>query len=98
MRVYISGPIAGVENYKEKFSEAAGRMQAAGHEVINPAELNDIFPFMEYEEFMKIDFALLEMCDAILILEGWEHSKGTEREYHYAKAKGIKVMFDEFNK
>ena len=97
MRVYISGPITGVEDYREKFKTAEEKMRAAGYEVINPAELGEVFPDLKYEEYVKLDFALIDMCDAILILEGWEHSKGTDREYHYAKAKGMKVMFNELN-
>lgn len=95
MRIYISGPITGIPNFKEVFTEAQERTEMSGHEVINPAELNDVLPDLEYEEFMKLDFALLELCDAILMLEGWEKSKGAVREYYYAMAKGMRVMIDE---
>lgn len=98
MRIYISGPITGIDNYKEIFREAEERTAASGHDVINPAELNDVLPDLEYEEFMRLDFALLDLCDAILMLDGWVNSKGATREYYYAKAKGIRVIFDEFNK
>lgn len=95
MRIYISGPITGIDNYKEIFREAEERISSSGHDVINPAELNEVLPDLEYEEFMKLDFTLLDLCDAILMLEGWEKSKGAVREYHYAMAKGMRVMIDE---
>lgn len=98
MRVYISGPITGIDNYKEIFREAEERISSSGHDVINPAALSEVLPDLECEEFMKLDFALLDLCDAILMLDGWVNSKGATREYHYAKAKRIKVMFDELNK
>lgn len=41
MRIYISGPIAGRENgNREAFADAAARLQAEGHEVVNPHEVS----------------------------------------------------------
>ena len=35
---------------------------------------------------MKFDIFLLNMCDAIYMLKGWEKSRGANREYGYALA------------
>lgn len=40
MRVYISGPITGTEDYMERFAKAEEKLTAAGHQVYNPAHAN----------------------------------------------------------
>lgn len=93
MRVYISGAISGVDNYKERFAKAAEELKAKGYEVVNPAALDDDLPdSLTYEEHMKVDMLLLDMSEAIYMLKGWEKSCGANREYGYAIAKGKKVM------
>jgi nucleoside 2-deoxyribosyltransferase len=93
-KVYISGPISNDENYKEKFNNAAKTLLVAGYKVLNPANINDVMPVATYEEYMKIDMFLLDMCDSIYMLEGWEKSPGANREYGYALAKNKYVIFE----
>ena len=94
MRIYISGPITNVLDYKEKFERAEQNLKAKypDAEIINPTIL-DKLP-LEYDEYMKLDLMLLDMCDAIYMLDGWEESRGANREYGYAIAKGKKVIFE----
>lgn len=94
MRVYISGGITGVPDYKERFSEAEKELKEKGHEVISPAKVSDVLPSMDYEEYMSVDLLLLSMCDAIYMLEGWEKSTGANREYCYAVEK-CKMVIEE---
>ena len=42
-----------------------------------------------YEEYMKVSLVLLDMCDAIYLLEGWQDSRGANREYGYAFGQGL---------
>lgn len=94
-RVYISGPITGVDNYEENFKKMATSLTGLGYEVINPAAFNDALPnTLSYEEYLKFDLSLLNMCDTICLLKGWEKSLGANREYGYALAKGYKVMYE----
>ena len=37
---------------------------------------------------------LLDMCDSIYILQGWDKSCGANREYSYALAKDMIIMFE----
>ena len=92
MRIYISGAITGTEDFGERFLKAEKELIAAGYDTVNPARLNDIMPKnATYDEYMKISFELLGMCDAIYMLKGWEESKGANREYGFAVAKGIEI-------
>ena len=92
MRVYISGPISGNLTFREDFQRAEEKLTEEGYEVINPAKVGDKLPPLKYEEFMKIDLAMLELCDAICMLRGWEKSPGCNREYGYAMGKDIAIM------
>ena len=91
-RVYISGPITGVENYREKFKAAADRLTAAGHVVINPAELADVLPVASWGEYMRIDFDLIELAWALVLLPGWETSRGCRAEVDLAEGLGLAIV------
>ena len=94
MRIYISGPITNVLDYKEKFARAEQNLKAKypDAEIINPTVL-DKLP-LTYDEYMELDLRLLCMCEVIYMLEDWEDSKGANREYGYALAKGKAIYFE----
>ena len=92
--VYISGQMTGKENYKKYFDYASAKLIDEGYKVVNPAYIDDVMPNALYEDYMKADMLLLEMCDAIYMLKGWEKSCGANREYGYALAKGMEIMFE----
>lgn len=96
MRVYISGAITDVDNYKEHFDKAEKELKEQGHEVINPTSFDNLLPQLTYEEYMKLDLCLLDMCEAIYMLNNWKQSFGANREYGYALAKGMLIM-EEWN-
>ena len=93
-RVYISGAMTGVKNYRHKFFDAERKLVAKNYKVINPAYIDDVMPNADYEDYMKVDLFLLDMCDLIYMLKGWEQSRGANREYGYALAKGMEIMFE----
>jgi nucleoside 2-deoxyribosyltransferase len=45
------------------------------------------------EFWYQMDIALLECCDGILVLPGWEKSTGTKRELDYAIALTMPVFY-----
>lgn len=92
MRVYISGPITDHQGYMSDFQKAQDHLEELGYTVINPAAVQSVLPELEYEEYMKLDLAMLELCEAIYMLNGWQESYGANREYGYALAAGKKVM------
>ena len=85
MRLYISGPITGVSNYKRIFQGAKDALLAKGYDVVNPAELTEVIgDSFSYDEIMSIDLDLLNRCDVLVQLSGWEESRGANIEYGYA--------------
>jgi len=78
MKIYIAGKITGLDNYKEEFEKAERMLKESGHSVMNPAVLPDGF---EYEEYMQICFAMIDVCDTMYLLSNWEDSSGAKREH-----------------
>ena len=98
MLVYISGKITGNENYKNDFLKAEQWLKLNDYKVLNPSRLIDIFPSLEYAQLMSIDYKLIELCDAIFMLGGWQKSKGACAELSYAKSLGKKVLYQDYFK
>jgi len=93
-RIYISGPITGSENYMEKFSKKQLELEKLGNEVVNPSLLNLIMPKSStWQEYMDICIPLLKLCDKIVMLDGYERSKGACEELEYALRNGI-MLYD----
>lgn len=95
MRVYISGGISGKAECANDFSRGEMWCRLNGHSVINPLLLDCLSSAnLSYAEYMLIDFRLIELCDCIYMLNGWDKSKGACAELAYAKAIGKKVKFE----
>ena len=94
MRIYISGPITNTPDYISNFSVVEQKLKSEypNAEIINPTVL-DKLP-LEYDEYMKLDLMLLDMCDAIYMMNGWEKSKGACIEFGYAVAKELNILSD----
>lgn len=95
MRIYISGPITGVENYMENFQRAEEflRDRYPWAKVVNPAKLNrEMAKQFSHGELMKMSLSELSLCDTIYMIEGWENSAGANMEAGYAIAEGYKFI------
>lgn len=94
-RVYISGPITKDKGYYQKFLNAEHKLKEAGCEVINPARIGKILPkSFEHGEYMKVDYTLISLCDAVYMLKKWNTSIGAKNEYTFAKELGLKVLYE----
>lgn len=95
MKVYISGAITGTDDYMERFEAAEKAITDAGYTAVNPAKINSNLPEdTTYDEYMKLSMCLLEMCDVIYMLDGWEESNGANMELKYAVTHKKTVCFE----
>lgn len=89
--IYISGPMSNLPDLNfPAFNEAAEKLRAKGHSVINPAEINPDAG-MAWEQCMRADIKALCDCDTLATLPGWERSKGAHLEVHIAHRLGIEI-------
>lgn len=90
-RVYISGPMTGLPSLNfPAFNAEALRLEGLGYEVINPVDLCQ--NSTSWEECMRLDPAALLTCDKIVLLDGFEKSKGAHLEMNVAHRVGIEIV------
>lgn len=93
LKVYISGPITGTDDYMERFAKAEYDLRQKGYEVINPAAVNENLPASTtWEQYMEMSLCMLRMCNAIYMLKDWRKSAGAAIEHCEAKGKGYEIM------
>lgn len=92
-KVYISGPMTGIEDLnRADFTWAAKMVQVFGMQPVNPHDVCD--PSWDWHQCMRADIKALCDCDAILLLPGWEKSNGAQLELHIAHRLGLRVITD----
>lgn len=98
--IYIASPYSG-KNYFEierninKAAEIGSKLLRRGWNVFIP-HLNfnhgELWGLnFEHEDWLKLDLDILKRCDAIYLCEGWNESKGCQKEFHYAYKNNITI-------
>ena len=90
MKIYLSGPIAGVPGYYERFDAGARAIRRLGHTPVNPARHPEGLTVREY---MRMDLMDLMASDAVLMLPGWENSRGAVVERALAQYLGMEIWY-----
>lgn len=93
--VFISGPITGVDEYREAFEAAEDDLSALGYIPLNPARLPE---GMSEAAYMRICLAMIDSADAVLALPGSLDSVGANIEQTYSRKTGkpvVPLMADE---
>lgn len=94
MKFYISGPMTGMlEHNFPAFNAAAAQLEALGYAVVNPANISEVGT--AWETCLRADIKALCDCDAIVLLPGWQYSRGAQLELHIAHRLGMDVRFIE---
>ena len=92
-RIYISGPMTGYPDYNfPAFASAANRLRAIGFNVVSPHEFGEGDPSKTWADYLRQDLAaMLDGCNSVATLHGWEKSRGATLEVHVAQALGMQV-------
>ncbi|HRF49353.1 MAG TPA: DUF1937 family protein [Anaerolineales bacterium] len=100
MLVYVSGPYTAKTHDEisaniQAAREVAIKLWEMGHAVICP-HLNtahfEVDCNAKYDDYMRGDFELLAVCDAIVMLPNWRDSNGAVAELNYANELGMGVF------
>lgn len=103
MKIYIAGPMRGIDLYNfPAFDACAERLRTMGHEPVNPADLDRESGVTEWTDPLPEDFmrgamkrdllAIIDGCEGIALLPGWEKSSGVAAELALAKCLGLSVL------
>lgn len=97
-KIYISGPMTGYTDLNfPAFFKAEEKLQKLWFDTVNPARLNPPKPDNVSEQdywytCMRNDIKALMDCDSIVMLDGWEKSKGAVIERDLAVKLGMTVL------
>lgn len=91
MKMYIAGKITNEPNYAIKFLTAEVDMSKQGHAVMNPTVLPE--EGFEFDDYMKICLAMIDVCEGVYMLNNWETSKGANIERAYAMALNKQIFY-----
>lgn len=95
--LYISGPMTGYDMHNfDAFHNAARILEGMGYTALSPAVEGDLDEdgngTATREEFMQRDIEwLLHQADGVVVLEGWEMSRGARTEVNVAREIGLPV-------
>jgi hypothetical protein len=89
MLVYLSGPMSGYPEWNyPAFNRAAEVLRKNDHIVINPAETAGGCTRLSRTQFLYIDVGYVQASELVVLLPGWEMSKGALLEAHIADELG----------
>lgn len=87
---YIAGPISGrLNTYEQEFAAAAQHLMELGAVVLNPAMLP--IGLKSHQSYMNICLPMLREADSVVMLPGWQESKGAQMELDEARRIGMPV-------
>lgn len=98
MKVYISGPMTGLPDYNyPAFHAAATALREAGHDVLNPAEVDALHnptpgTHQSWQWYMRHAIRMVADADGVALLPGWQGSRGATVERYVAASLALPVL------
>ena len=92
-KLYISAPISG-RNPKEVrkfFAGVAREAEERGWQPVNPMD-NGLDTEAPWEQHMRKDIRMMLECDAVILVSGWQFSRGCRLEEIVARELGLEVI------
>lgn len=101
--IYVAGPMSGHPNLNwDRFDRIADQLETEGWYVVNPAALdreagvdpNREMGMYDYTACALRDVEALLKCDAIYLMDGWQHSRGASWERALAMHHNIRRFYE----
>jgi len=101
-RIFIAGPMRGYENYNfKKFDFTEELLRKLGFDVVNPARISRKFKEKDVNSDIAVYNKMVDMqqevertCNAILLLDGWQWSKGVMLEVKTAAELNMRFLLE----
>jgi len=95
-KVFISGAIKNQPDFnRAAFYRAEMMLTKQGHAVMNPVKLHPEDPSLfDPSEYIHVCLAMIDICDMVYFLDGWEKSVGSRQEFQYAMEKHKQFDFE----
>ncbi|GAB4059244.1 DUF4406 domain-containing protein [Uliginosibacterium sediminicola] len=91
--LYLSGPMTGLPGFNyPAFNAEAARLRALGYTVENPAE-NPEPTCKSWAGYMRIGLLQLLRCNVIVLLPGWQGSRGARIERFIARILDMRIVY-----
>ena len=98
-KLFISGPMTGIEHYNvSEFNRYADMARMLGYRVVNPVEMARKIGIKKIlsdkralKKLISDELVAVKDCDAILLLDGWQKSKGALDELRVAIGAHLEV-------
>lgn len=95
--IYISGRMTGLPNFnRERFNRVADMLRNDGYTVFNPAEINpEKTANWDWSDYMRVALQGQVQSKSILMLIGYQESKGAMIEYELAQQLNMNIVYEE---
>lgn len=105
IRLYVAGPMSGIKEHNfPAFRLAAKTLRSMGHEVVSPVEMDEEGGFdsksapnvapgsKQWAQFLARDIRVVLDVEGIVVIDGWERSRGAALEVHVARELGKQIL------
>ena len=90
--IYLAGQMSGLDGYGfDSFAEATKVLRDMGIVVMSPAETAGGVAHLPRNWYFRFDFAVIGVCDAVVVLPSWTKSQGAQAEVVHATEIGVPV-------
>ena len=101
-RIYVAGPYRAMTETRKTenvwhATRVAIRLWELGWIVFSPINncaYFDVFSSLPDEVWLNGGLKFLELCQAIIMLKGFEESEGAKRELEVAIGKGLEILYE----
>lgn len=90
-RLYLAGPIRGIDDFERRFEYSAACVRSLGYKVFNPVEQDKAFERagtpVDIRHCLKHDLTwICDWADGLALMNGWLGSRGVRAEFGAAEA------------
>jgi len=90
--IYLAGQMSGLDGYGyDQFIGATNVLRGLGIVVMSPAETAGGAAHLPRDWYFRFDFAVIGVCDAVVVLPTWTESQGAQAETVHATEIGVPI-------